>query len=578
VNPSSPSPTSIARIPWWGRLSTLWLLLVPVCTAIYTLLLPIAPNDFWYHVRAGAEIVASGRIPREALFSASVPPHTPYFYQSWAAEIALFQTLRIGGLAGIVVLRTLILTLSFALLQWCAWRRAQRIAPDSSATQRARLVALSTLLAFALCASNMDVRPQTFSVPLFCLFAFALYEWAFLTARQRALAVTILAALMLLWANTHGAFVTGLVLLIVFVAGEVFTSCFWRPSLVKRFGGKLAPPPLRAALLLLCACGVATLSNPRGAGIYVYVRLLAQFEANQKFIQEWQAPNVRDWYGALFFLSLFLFALLLGVLARRGKAAVWAPEGGALLGVFGVRFSELLILAALIMMALRDARSIIWFGLFSAPPIVALLCRCFAGSDHSQEEPVPRSIQIINAIIALLLISSCIPLLPWLKPGLPMPPEYLKHFAPNPEGHFPIGFSADPLLLLEHDTPVKAVAFLRTNPPRGKIWNDFVYGSYLAWVTLYEPRLAPHADPRVEMHPLAFWEEYGRIAAGATDAARTLAAQGFTDALLDAREEPGLAQKLRAAGWRVVFPQSTLCGKGALLLRRPLKSQRNVAE
>jgi hypothetical protein len=132
--------------------------------------------------------------------------------------------------------------------------------------------------------------------------------------------------------------------------------------------------------------------------------------------------------------------------------------------------------------------------------------------------------------------------------------------------------------LLEHDTPVGAVAFLRENPPRGKIWNDFVYGSYLVWATSYELRLAPHADPRVEMHSLSFWEEYGRVAGGAKNAAQTLAAQGFTDALLDSGEQPKHARRLQAAGWRVVFPTSTSRRAGALLLRRPSRDLSNVAE
>jgi hypothetical protein len=572
VNSPSLAAVSDCSVPWWARISTLWLLLVPVCTALYTLLLPIGPNDFWYHARAGAEIVASGKIPKEALFSASVSPHTPYFYQSWLAEIALFQTLQVGGLSAIIVLRTVLLTFSFGLLQWCAWRRVQRIAPKSSTTHLARCVALSTLLVFALCASNMDVRPQIFSVPLFGLFTFVLYEWGFLAPKRREHLITVTAALMMLWANTHGAFVTGLVLLCVFIVGEILFRCVWRAA--KWFGTPLAPAALGGAVFLFFVCAMATLANMRGLGIYTYVFQLAQLKAGQRFIQEWQAPSVNEWYGILFFMALILMAALLGILALRVKAAPSTGEKDAPLGAFGVRFSELLVLAVLAVMALRDVRSIIWFALFAAPIITALLCRCFSERPQETVASVPRPMQIVNAFLAVVLIVSFVPFLPHFKSALPLPPEYSRHFAPTPQGRFPLGFDSDPPLLLERNTPVEAVAFLRKSPPPGKLWNDFVFGSYLVWATIDNPRLAPHADPRVEMHPLEFWEEYGRIAEGAPDAAQILDSQGFSDALLDVKEQPELAKRLQQAGWRVVFPSSTP-REGALLLRRRLAVRAN---
>ena len=62
---SSSEPSLIpVSIPWWGRISTLWLLFVPLCITIYSLMLPLGPNDFWYHARAGRVIAETGRIPR----------------------------------------------------------------------------------------------------------------------------------------------------------------------------------------------------------------------------------------------------------------------------------------------------------------------------------------------------------------------------------------------------------------------------------------------------------------------------------------------------------------------------------
>jgi hypothetical protein len=573
VNASDPVPPPC---PLWGRMSTLWLLLVPCCVAVYSLLLPIAPNDFWYHLRAGAEICATGRIPATALFSSAATPGTPYFYQSWIAEVILFQVLKIGGLSAIEILRTACLTLAFLVLLVIAWRRVVRAAAGAlQDTTRARIVALCSFLAFANSASNMDVRPQTFSVPLFCIFAGCLFEWPFFQPRHRTLVSALMTALMLLWANTHGAFFTGIVLLGVFAGGEVLYSSLARSEKFRHYcGEKLPTASLRAALVLFIFCVLATLFNPRGTGIYSYVWLLAHLQANQKFIQEWQAPSLTQWYGALFFFSLFLLMALGGVLLFQTLARTRektsesnvVPIVQGMLGILGARFSEFLILGALAIMALRDIRSIIWFALFCAPVLAAMSTRLLAWRSSAPGRPAagtPRAAQIANAIIALLLIVAFVPLLPRFKARLVLPPEYSSHFTRNPRGEFPVGFESDPQCLLERNTPVEAVEFLRANPPRGKIWNDFVYGSYLAWATLDNPRLAPFADPRVEMHPLAFWEEYGRIADGARDAAVALSSQGFSDALLDIKEEPALIRRLRQAGWKEIFRH-----QDTILLRR----------
>ena len=91
-NFSSSEPTH-----WWGRIDLLWWLFVPLCVLWYALLLPMGPNDLWYHARAGREIVALGHIPSVNTFSDSPPwvtPQTPYFFQSWLSDWLLFQILQ----------------------------------------------------------------------------------------------------------------------------------------------------------------------------------------------------------------------------------------------------------------------------------------------------------------------------------------------------------------------------------------------------------------------------------------------------------------------------------------------------
>ena len=570
---------SSAAVPFWGRISFLWLLLVPIICAIYTLLLPIAPNDFWYNVRAGAQIVQSGSIPTTALFTTSVPAGTPYYYQSWLAQIALFQTLKIGGLSGIILLRTFCLTIAFSILVFTAWRRAWRLnnraARPLNDTTLARTVALSTLLSFMLAASNMDIRPQTFSVTLFAIWTFCVFEWPFANRKARAMITAFLAALMVVWANTHGAFFTGLLILAMLFFAECLHFLLSRKHSKTNavFGEKPSFTRLGSLGIALALCVAAALFNPRGAMIFFYVFQLAGLKAGQKFIQEWQSPSWDQWYGALFFVSLLALFALAGVLLKDTRLS-FQRETKPVLGVLGLRAGETSALALMAILALRDIRSIIWFGILLAPALTSMATRLLlnraksstATSSKATPAPPPKSIQIINAIIALLFIFSCIPFLPLLKSNLGLPPEYSSHFAPNPQGEFPVGFSSQPKLLLDRDTPVEAVEYLRKNPPRGCVWNDMVFGSYLTWAGY--PRILPHCDPRVEMYPLAFWEEYGRLIDGPPDAARTLKSQNFSAALLHRKDERGLIMQLKKSGWRVVSNH-----REAVLLLEPSASQ-----
>jgi len=546
-------------------------MLTPLVVTIYTLLLPIAPNDFWYNARAGAHIATTGSIPVTALFTTSVPPGTPYYYQSWLAQLLIFKTLESYGLSGIIILRSVCLLAAFLLILVAAWRRITRVNnasphPLADATL-ARITALSVLVAFALAASNMDVRPQTFSMPLFALFVLCLFEWPFLKTPQRIFVSTLLAAGMILWANLHGAFFTGIALLGVYSIGELLQWLLTRnPESSRRLWNQVTPGSLGLTLLLFPLICLCALLNPRGGQLFTYVFSLAELEAGQKYIQEWQSPQWSDWYGALFFIAfevLCLCTLACVRLLQRSQPASLSP---------GLRLSELLVIATLATMAFRDSRSIIWFGLFLAPVFAAQITQLLLAKSHAPVLPVaiPRPAQIINAVLALMLLAGVLPFLPQWRAALPLPPEYTAQFASTPRGAFPAGFPRDSSGLLDSSTPVRAVEYLTVHPPTGKIWNDFVFGSYLTWATLYEPRLAPHADPRVEMRPLAFWDEYGKINQGTQDAAIYLENHGFSDALLNTAEQPELIARLKAAGWWVVIAPNPKLHEKAVLLRLPL--------
>lgn len=506
LNSVPPSPT----LPLWARIETLWLLFVPLCAIIYALLQPLSPNDLWYHIRAGELAVLSGHLPTTNSMSTAVPLDKPFYYQSWLAEITLYATLTRFGLSGLQWLRALCLcgAFLFSIGSGLRWTRREHLSSGASA----RAVAAGNLWAFLLLSNNVDLRPQTFSVLLCALWVWLLLDFWRAPSWSRGAGLCLVAAM---WANTHGAFVLAPASLVVLSVSQLF------------FGRTKALWAATGAVVL------ATLVNPHGWGLYGYLSNLSNDAISQKYIQEWRSPGFDEWHSLLFWVSPFFIALLW----RAAKAPLsYLPY--------------LSTVALTYVMGARDQRAMIWFALFAAPLIALLIARLLP---TPRSQLVPRAAQLINA--ALLLFLCLTPLLfsPELKTSLPWPDTFKSRFASTPQNLFP----GSPALLLERTTPSAAIGWWHRHPQQNRaIWTDMVCGSFLTWATRPQSAgkntILPLCDPRIELYPASFWENYRRLSAGPLGAGSEIQKSGFTQALVDAETQTGLVRELKREKWTVV--------------------------
>ena len=530
------------QTPWWGKIGLLWLIFVPLCFIIYVLAQPLAPHDFWYHLRAGAWMMEHLQYPREAMFTPSVPPHTAYFYQSWIAEILMFLTFKWTGLAGSQVVRAACFGSCMIIFVAIAQNRTKVLLPDFN--QRARRVAIAALIGMTMCLPNTDLRPQAFSLPLFAIFVAIIFAWPRATQKQFVTHTAWITVLMALWANLHGAFATGLILLATFCLGE--TIYYWcSTSFTSWLGKRLNKSQLYAAWIALGAAIIAACANPKGWGIYAYVAELTGNVINIKFNQEWQPPTWNDGVDALYFccgIAILLMLLLLAVrYYEKKRTSSQSTVNSTLATQYGslcLRPGELLIIAAFFVMALRNVRSIIWFALLFVVAGAVLLCGILPAHQTCSSENITSRLQKCNLSISILLCLFTVPFLPWFKPLLPWPQSYLKQFIATPDE-----FSGQPPMLLSNLTPAGTANFLRQSPPQGLLWNDMVLGSYLVWA-LY-PEQGPWADPRIELRPDSFWYQYMDTCHAKNDPARALVREGFSDALIN--KEATFQEPLRTA-------------------------------
>lgn len=491
TNAALPRQTSRAFLPSLAHLYGLTPLAV---VAALIALAPTDPHDFWWHLRIGQTVAESG-IPRTNMFAWTVPTDQPFVYAAWLGDWLFYQTYRLAGLYGPVLARNLLGAFAFALVLLDARRRSGSW----------RLAGLAVFLAGAMTINNLTTRPQNWAwVPFM---AYVIILGAYATRQVGGRALLALPLLMVFWVNAHGSFVLGLALLALYCAGEGMRMLLRQPD----------APDLRR-LAALGATAVATLAatvmNPIGGDIFGYVLKLLTDPPSQGLVNEWQPPTVRSLAGQAFFLATLLLIAALALGRRR------------------LNLTDALVLCAFLWLAWSGMRYVVWFGMLAMP----MLAQCLA---RPPSRPVPQRGDPFAAVVTLALIAGVTALQPPFKPLLAMPAPYQALFADVPGA--PLLYSAD--------TPVGAAAYLRDHPG-GRLFNDMAYGSYLIWA-LPEPQV--FVDTRVELYPLALWEDY--LALGeAHNHAALIERYGIDRALLSrSRQAPLVAALASDPDWVVEY-------------------------
>ncbi len=224
----------------------------------------------------------------------------PWRTNQWLGDLALRGGYWLGGLEGIAAVTIAVLLIIFRAMY--AVLRADGVG---------RLAAVAWTAAAALgTAPAWMARPNVFSVLAIMLTAWLVDR--FHRGRCSPRALLWLLPLMVVWTNTHGGFLAGLVVLAV----------AWAVELVLAIGlpyygeGKGALGRLAHLSWLLPAAAACTLINPYGWNIYPWVLKLLGNPFFMNLNMEWQSPNFHG-RGALCFEPLILLLPLLLATSRR---------------------------------------------------------------------------------------------------------------------------------------------------------------------------------------------------------------------------------------------------------------------
>lgn len=461
------------------------------------------------HLLLGEYILSTGTLPLTNHFVHTTPDQ-PFLPHEWLAEVASALSHRALGLAGPVLLHAAVLALSITVV--FTHLRSRRVP--------LLLALLLTLGAIVTAQVHWQIRPHVFSFLGLALFHFVLER--FYRRRLSAHRLFWLAPAIAVWANLHGAFALGLVLVFTYVVCDAVRLLAAGAAVRAAARQRLLP-----LLGLAAACVVATLLNPRGVDLLLSLPHYVGGTLATTLTQEFQPPDFRTVYARLFLALLFTLVALFALSPRRPSLQDVALSIG---------FTYL---------ALTAGRNIALFAL-AVTPIVGPLAASVCGLATSRGGCRPilaapgRWIAHRNAAYTRLDGSAGHLALPLLVLTL-LSALALVHRA---QGDVPIGIAFDPAR-----QPVRAVFALDRSGAPGELFNQQVWGGYLAY--RWWPERRPFIDGELNAHSEQLLRDYLTVAELETGWEDILRKYGVGVVLFDTNS--ALVRTLaRSDRWRVV--------------------------
>jgi len=247
---------------------------------------PLIDGDVWWHIRAGEDVLRSGRIPNIDSWSI-VGDGLPWTSQDWLANVMLAAGNSLGPWG-----QTL-LSFTFGALTvlafWILWRAMALRVPEIG--WASRIVWLSVGLVLA--GPVMGVRVQVLDLLMATAVIWVLWRYQTDPRRRWLAALPIIAAV---WANLHAGWVLLFLLGGAVLVGETVD------RLLRREPGGLPPlawSQLRDLGLALVLSAAALVLNPNGTALYEYPFYTVGITSLNRYVMEWFPADLGSIFGWL---------------------------------------------------------------------------------------------------------------------------------------------------------------------------------------------------------------------------------------------------------------------------------------
>ncbi|MBX9819217.1 hypothetical protein [Afipia birgiae] len=322
----------------------------------------LADPDTYWQIKIGQWILDTGSLPRTDTFSFTMSGQR-WISTQWLAQVCFAAAFSLAGWAGPVILTAASIAAAFAILAWFLGRRL-----DTPA------VLVLLMAALAIASPHFLVRPHALAMPVMVAWIAGL-----IAAADRSEAPSFwLLPLTALWANLHGSFILGLVLI-----GPIALDAVLKVE---------APARVRLLLhwfLFGLAALAASCMTPYGFDAVLAARNILNLGAALPLITEWRPMDFSR-------LGAFEVCLLLGL-------------GAALLKGITLPLMRVVLVLGLIHMALAHVRNATVLALLLpivlAAPLAAHLGHPQAPSQNSARSRAMAALATGVFVIVITLVA-----------------------------------------------------------------------------------------------------------------------------------------------------------------------------
>jgi hypothetical protein len=447
-------------------------------------------GDLGRHLTLGKFMVTTLKIPTRDLFSFTKPglPRPPY---EWLAQVIFYFVFQILNLDGVVLLTSAVLASTFVLVYIDSVHRSGM----------PLLASLLTLWAAATSSIDWLTRPHIFSFLFFAIWI----SWLEKLRNNTKLGLWVFPTLMLVWANTHGGFIFGILAWVAYLAGWLWDS--WRKTADMNIGKRL--------LLVGSASLISSILTPD-----LWRNWQGVLDNNSIYVLSHTTETMPPDFaiaGTVPFTVLLALTLFLLWLGRKRIPA-----------------SHVILLIGLAAASLTMARNIPFFAIAVAPILAGYLKGTFIRKPLwlNLEEGVARMDGKLKGHVWPILI-------------LLAAAGVFSYY--QTRTHVPFNqFS-------EQTLPVQAVDWIEGHPINGNMFNDFNWGGYLLF------RLWPgnqvFIDSQSDFYGEALTREYAAILSGKGNWDAELSKYGVSWIIVPLHS--GLAEAARASShWRSAYEDS----------------------
>lgn len=373
-------------------------------------------GDLGRHITIGNYILDRFTIPTKDIFS-----HTMYGEaltpHEWIAQLIFAAAHRILSLGGDVLVIALLIAGTFALIY-----------RDSVQRSGMPLISLTlSILAAAASSLHWLARPHVFTFLLLTVWTYLLEK----LRRHQNFPIWYFPILMLIWANTHGAFISGFVVLGAYIFGYLIDSLYEK---------KFDPKKITHWLMVSGASFSITFLNP--SGYHLWQTSLGYIK-NSYLVNhtvEYQSIDFHTSSALPFLFFIFLSILILGFKYQRTAA------------------THTILIAGWTIMGLYSARNIPLYAIIAAPILSEAIAVNFTNKRWQSTEKNFLTIENSAKGNAVVLISIIC-----------------------------VFFLLNTTVMRRYNTynpssfPVDAINWLDKNPQKGNVFNSFVWGGYLLY-------------------------------------------------------------------------------------------------